>query len=132
MRRNQQATRNDKMAMRILWPNLPAEFQQIARDAVGSGFETEFYASAADVSDEQWANADAIVGSCPPQYIDKLRKCRIFVKYGVGYDGVSPASLRGGATDEAISSQLCAHKPDPDCFVAMLLAMTGGMYERQS
>jgi hypothetical protein len=56
------------MAMRILWPNLPAEFQQIARDAVGPGFETEFCPSAADVSDEQWANGDAIVGSCPPQY----------------------------------------------------------------
>ena len=47
------------MAMRILWPNLPAEFHQIARDAVGSGFETDFCASAAEVSDEQWANADA-------------------------------------------------------------------------
>ena len=53
------------MAMRILWPNLPAEFHQIARDAVGPGFETDFRASAAEVSDEQWANADAIVGSCP-------------------------------------------------------------------
>jgi lactate dehydrogenase-like 2-hydroxyacid dehydrogenase len=55
---------------------------------VGPGFETDFCASAADVADEQWANADAIVGQCPPQYIDKLRKCRIFVKYGVGYDDV--------------------------------------------
>ena len=76
------------MAMRILWPNLPAEFHQIARDAVGPGFETEFCANAADASDEQWAKADAVVGSCPPQYIDKLRQCRIFVKYGVGYDDV--------------------------------------------
>jgi phosphoglycerate dehydrogenase-like enzyme len=41
------------------------------------------------VSDEQWANADAIVGGCPPaQYIDKLRKCRILAKMGVGYDDV--------------------------------------------
>jgi lactate dehydrogenase-like 2-hydroxyacid dehydrogenase len=24
----------------------------------------------------------------PPQYIDKLHNCRIFVKYGVGYDDV--------------------------------------------
>ena len=76
------------MAMRILWPNIPAEYCQIARDAVGAGFETDFCASAAEVTDEQWANADAIVGQCPPQYIDKLRKCRIFVKYGVGYDDV--------------------------------------------
>jgi len=41
-----------------------------------------------DVTDEEWANADAVVGGCPPQYIDKLRKCRVFVKYGVGYDDV--------------------------------------------
>ena len=54
------------MAMRILWPNLPAEFVPVARDAVGSGFETDFCANATEVTDEQWANADAIVGSCPP------------------------------------------------------------------
>jgi phosphoglycerate dehydrogenase-like enzyme len=76
------------MTMHILWPNLPAEYRQIARDAVGAGFETEFCASAAEVTDEQWANADAVVGQCPPQYIDKLHNCRIFVKYGVGYDDV--------------------------------------------
>ena len=77
------------MTMRILWPNMPAGFEQIARDAVGTGLETEFCANFADVTDEQWANADAIVGSSPPpRYIDKLRKCRIFVKPGVGYDDV--------------------------------------------
>ncbi len=76
------------MAMRILWPNISPDYVPVARDAVGPGFETDFCASAADVADEQWANADAIVGQCPPQYIDKLRKCRIFVKYGVGYDDV--------------------------------------------
>src|SRR5271165_5893548 len=70
----QQATRSDRMAMRILWPNLPAEYRPIALEAVGPGFETDFCASAAEVSDEQWASADAIVGSCPPQYIDKLRE----------------------------------------------------------
>jgi lactate dehydrogenase-like 2-hydroxyacid dehydrogenase len=77
------------MAMRILWPNIPAEFVQVVRDAVGPGFETEFCTKFSDVTDEQWANADAIVGSCPPpQYIDKLRKCRVFAKLGVGYDDV--------------------------------------------
>ena len=48
------------MTMRILWPNLPAEFEQISRDAVGPGFETEFCRKFSDVTDEQWANADAI------------------------------------------------------------------------
>ena len=76
------------MAMRILWPNLPAEMIPVARDAIGAGFETDFCASPAEVTDQQWANADAVVGQCPPQSIDKLRNCRIFVKYGVGYDDV--------------------------------------------
>src|SRR5690242_21947284 len=84
----QPATRYDRMTMRILWPNLPAEYRQVARDAIGAGFETDFCANAAEVTDEQWANADTVVGSCPPQYIDKLHKCRIFVKSGVGYDDV--------------------------------------------
>ena len=75
--------------MRILWPNMPAEFQDVARAAVGEGFVTEFCAAYEQVSDEQWANADAIVGASPPaQYIDKLGKCRIFVKSAVGYDEV--------------------------------------------
>jgi lactate dehydrogenase-like 2-hydroxyacid dehydrogenase len=76
------------MAMRILWPNLPAQLVPVATEAVGPGFETEFHEKFEDVTDEQWANADAVVGGCPPRYIDRLRNCRIFVKYGVGYDDV--------------------------------------------
>ena len=76
------------MAMRILWPNLPARLVPVATEAVGHGFEMEFHEKFEDVADEQWANADAVVGGCPPQYIDKLQACRIFVKYGVGYDDV--------------------------------------------
>src|SRR5258708_6057417 len=76
------------MAMRILWPNLLPALIPIATEAVGPGFETEFHSKFEDVTDEQWANADAIVGGCPAQYIDKLKNCRIFVKYGVGYDDV--------------------------------------------
>jgi phosphoglycerate dehydrogenase-like enzyme len=76
------------MAMRILWPNLPARLVPVATEAVGSGFELQFHEKFEDVSDEQWAKADAVVGGCPPPYIDKLKACRIFVKYGVGYDDV--------------------------------------------
>src|SRR5258708_27215669 len=76
------------MAMRILWPNLPARLVPVATEAVGSGFELKFHEKFEDVSDEQWAKADAVVGGCPPPYIDKLQACRIFVKYGVGYDDV--------------------------------------------
>ena len=78
----------DVMAMRILWPNLPARLVPVATEAVGSGFELQFHEKFDDVSDEQWAKADAVVGGCPPPYIDKLKACRIFVKYGVGYDDV--------------------------------------------
>ena len=43
------------MAMRILWPNLPARLVPVATEAVGSGFELEFHEKFEDVSDEQWA-----------------------------------------------------------------------------
>ena len=73
---------------RILWPSLPGQYHEISREAVGPGFQTDFFAAAADVTDEQWANADAVVGGCPARYIDKLKNCRVFVKYGVGYDDI--------------------------------------------
>jgi phosphoglycerate dehydrogenase-like enzyme len=73
----------------ILWPNIAPEYEPIAREAVGPGFETVFRANFADVTDAEWANADAIVGGCPPAAcLDKLRKCRILAKMGVGYDDV--------------------------------------------
>ena len=61
------------MAMCIVWPNLPAQLVPIVTEAVGSGFETVFREKFDDVTDEEWARADAVVGGCPPQYIDKLR-----------------------------------------------------------
>src|ERR1700722_18575962 len=82
------STEETVMPMRILWPNLPAQLIPIATEAVGPGFELEFHAKFEDVPDEKGAVAAAIVGGCPPLYIDKLRACRIFVKYGVGYDDV--------------------------------------------
>ena len=75
--------------MRILFPYIPSDFHQVAHEAIGVGFETDFCARPEDVTDEQWANADAIVGPNPPAAaIDKLKKCRIFVKSAVGYDEV--------------------------------------------
>ena len=91
------------MTMRILWPNIPAEFQPVARAAIGEGFIAEFCATAAEVTDEQWANADAIVGSAPPAAaIDKIKKCRIVVKPGVGFDEIDIARL--GAMGIAVSN----------------------------
>ena len=77
------------MALCILWPNIPPEYEAVAREAVGPGFEMVFRPTYEDVTDEEWANADAVVGGCPPdQYLDKLRKCRILAKMGVGYNEV--------------------------------------------
>jgi len=42
--------RGNDTAMRILWPNLPAELIPVARDAVGLGFETDFCTSPAEVT----------------------------------------------------------------------------------
>src|SRR3954453_13886197 len=78
----------DIMAMRILWPHLTARLVSVATEAVGSGVGLQFHEKLEDGSDEQWAKADAVVGGFPPPYIDKLKACRIFVKYGVGYDDV--------------------------------------------
>jgi hypothetical protein len=44
--------------MRILWPNIPPEFEPVARDAIGASFE--------DVTDEQWEDAGNIVGAKSP------------------------------------------------------------------
>jgi hypothetical protein len=65
MKRNSNRWGNE-VAKRILWPNIPVEFVQVVRDAVGPGFETGFCANFSDVTDEQWANAYAIARSCPP------------------------------------------------------------------
>ena len=74
---------------RILWTNMPAGYQDVARAAAGDGFIFEFCSKPDEISDEQWANADAIVGASPPtEHIGKMRNCRIFVKSAVGYDEV--------------------------------------------
>jgi len=77
------------MALRILWTSLPADYRPVALAAIGDGFDTEFRDAVTEVADAQWASADAIVGQAPPAAaIDRLERCRIFVKSAVGYDEV--------------------------------------------
>ena len=84
------------MAMNILWPRAGAGDHQVEVDAVGSGFVPTFCTAFDQVSDEQWANADALVGPSPPdRYIEKLRKCKIYVKPAVGYDDVNLEMFSG-------------------------------------
>ena len=76
------------MTMRILWPNIPAGFEEVATQGAGPGVETDFHADPATVTEAQWAAADAVVGAWVPGMPDKLRKCRIYVKPSVGFDEV--------------------------------------------
>lgn len=80
------------MASRILFPQHLATDHQVELDSIGSGFEAEFCARFDQVSDEQWASADALVGPSPPVgCVAKLERCRIYVKPAVGYDDVDLA-----------------------------------------
>lgn len=78
--------------MRILWPRKMQADNEVEREAIGAGFEPVFRMAFEDVSEEEWATADAVVGAAPPEgCIDKLKRCRIFVKAAVGYDEVDIA-----------------------------------------
>jgi len=89
-------TEDTDMMMRILWPVMQPEFEEVARDAVGAGFETTFRRAIDAVSDADWAAADAVVGPYPGAgNIGKLERCRIYVKAAVGFDEVDAAGLGG-------------------------------------
>lgn len=84
------------MTKRILWPVMQPEFESVAREAVGPGFETLFRRAIDEVSDAEWASADAVVGPYPgAANIAKLARCRIYVKAAVGFDEVDVATLGG-------------------------------------
>lgn len=77
------------MTIRVLWPNGRGVHNQIELDALGEGVSGEWGGGFPNVSDEQWANCDGIVGTQPPSdCMEKLEKCRIFVKPAVGFDDV--------------------------------------------
>ena len=86
------------MTIRVLWPNGRGVNNQIELAALGEGVLGEWGGGFANVSDEQWASCDGIVGTQPPSdCMEKLERCRIFVKPAVGFDDVDvPAwSSRG-------------------------------------
>jgi phosphoglycerate dehydrogenase-like enzyme len=80
--------------MRVLWPqHYWRDDTSAERDGLGEGIEAEFVLRFADVTDEQWRGCDAVVGPAPPlSALDKLDRCRIYVKPGVGYDDVDLAA----------------------------------------
>jgi lactate dehydrogenase-like 2-hydroxyacid dehydrogenase len=76
--------------MRILWPRFTAKDTLVEQEVFGSDVQLSFYSAFDQVSDEQWANADGLVGPSPPErYVEKLRNCRIYAKPSVGYDDVN-------------------------------------------
>lgn len=91
------------MTMRILWPQLQPEFDDVAREAVGPGFETIFRRAVAEVTDAEWASADAVVGPwVGAENVEKLARCRILVKAAVGFDEVDVKRL--GAMGIAVAN----------------------------
>ena len=86
------------MTIRVLWVHGRGNHNEVELEALGEGVEGEWGGGFANITDEQWANCDGIVGTQPPpECMEKLGKCRIFVKPAVGYDDVDlPAwSSRG-------------------------------------
>ena len=79
------------MGYNILWPIMRwPDDRHIETEAVGEGNTAVFANSFKEVTDEQWAAADAIVSApdVPGEFHDKLSKCRIFITPKVGFDNI--------------------------------------------
>jgi phosphoglycerate dehydrogenase-like enzyme len=76
--------------VRVLWPqHFWGDDREPELTGLGPGLDAEFVRRFADVTDEQWANCDALVGPAPPiDVLDKLTRCRVYVKPAVGFDDV--------------------------------------------
>ena len=77
------------MTIQVLWPHGRADRDnEIELAAIGEGVTAVFGGGLRSVTDEQWASCDGIVGGgqLPAEFLDKLDKCKIFVKTAVGFD----------------------------------------------
>jgi phosphoglycerate dehydrogenase-like enzyme len=74
------------MAMRILWPNLPAQLVPVATEAIGPGFETEFR-----VLPEEPANAQRRLIAASQKNEDWIRHRLLLTPHSAFY---TPESLR--------------------------------------
>ena len=78
------------MSKTFLWPIMrwPDDFGA-EKEAAGPDVKCVFCPSPAEISDEQWANADALISVPDPidkKDLQKLKKCRIVVTPKVGFD----------------------------------------------
>ena len=83
------------MTYRVLWPTMRwPEGSEIEQKSVGNNAKAEFSYRFEDVTEEQWANCDAIVTvpDIPEKYRKKLKNCRIVVTPKVGFDNIDIAA----------------------------------------
>ena len=111
------------MTIRVLFPRTGRD-NQIESEALGEGVTGEFCRGFDTVTEEQWRNCDGVVGgSVPPEVMDMLDNCRIFVKPAVGFDDVDLAAF--GSRGIAVSNT-----PDygtrevADHAIALMLTLT--------
>lgn len=78
------------MTFNVLWPTMrwPSD-REIEESSVGDN-NVWFCERMDDVTDEQWATADAVVSvvDIPAEHADKMTRCRIFVTPKVGFDNI--------------------------------------------
>ena len=78
------------MTFNVLWPAMrwPGD-REIESSSVGDN-QAIFCERYADVTDEQWASADAVVtvNDIPDEFREKLANCRIVVTPKVGFDNI--------------------------------------------
>jgi len=85
--KNGEKTLRREMNINILWPRSGRGDHSVEIEAAGAGVNPTFSPALDDVTDEQWGQADGLVGAAvPAEYIPKLSKCRILVKSAVGFD----------------------------------------------
>ncbi len=80
------------MSIKLLWPFMRWPDDYLAeRETAGSEVDCMFVRDPSEVTDEQWATADALISTPDPVSegeMDKLAKCRIFVTPKVGFDNI--------------------------------------------
>ena len=83
------------MTYRVLWPAMRwPDGREIETSSVGEGATAEFSERLDDVTDEQWAAADALVSvlDLTAEHRSRLDRCRILVTPKVGFDNLDLAA----------------------------------------
>jgi lactate dehydrogenase-like 2-hydroxyacid dehydrogenase len=82
------------MTFRVLWPAMRwPDGGGIEQASLGSLGQAEFCTGFDTVTEDQWANCDAVVCymDVPEPYRSRMRRCRVFVTPSVGFDRIDLA-----------------------------------------